>query len=182
MLLFSGKFPEYPLVVSLLSPPVWGFTWPICESRRVRPVIAAAILILQQWPSRHGSEESQGQVPPPLQARGPLLEASKTREREVVILTSSQGSTLTAVTESVSMLSCGCNEGSDCWKEKKKRVMDQCHSRIHSQQTWAVCSCLVSLHLPEVWVLPFDSFYPFKQQAAHKINSTEPQLRLEADI
>lgn len=127
MLFFSGKFTEYPLVVSLLSPPVWGFTWPICESRRVRPVNAAAILI--------GSEESQGQVPPPLQARGPLLEASKTREREVVILTSSQGSTLTGLTESVNMLSCGCNEGSDCWKEKKKRVMDQCHSRIHSQQT-----------------------------------------------
>ena len=84
--------------------------------------------------------------------------------------------------ESVNMLSCRCNEGSDCWKEKKKRVMDQCHSRIHSQQTWAVCSCLVSLHLLEVWVLPFDSFYPFKQQPAHKINSTEPQLRLEADI
>lgn len=182
MLFFSGKFPEYPLVLSLLSPLVWGFTWPICERRRGRPANAAAILILQQWPSRHGSEESQGQVPPPLQARGPLLEASKAREREVVILTSSQCSTLTALTESVNMLSCRCREGSDCWKEKKKRVMDRCHLRIHSQQTRAVCSCLVSLHLPEVWVLPFDSFYPFQQQAAHKIKSTEPQLRLEADI
>lgn len=123
-----------------------------------------------------------GASPSTPQARGPLLEASKTREKEVVIFTSSRGSTLTALTESVNMLSCRCNEVSDCWKEKKKRVMDQCHLRIRSQQTWAVCSCLASLHLPEVRVLPFDSFYPFKQQAAHKIKSTEPQLRLEADI
>ena len=39
MLFFSGKFPEYPLVVSLLSPPVWGFTWPICESRSSRSLL-----------------------------------------------------------------------------------------------------------------------------------------------
>lgn len=174
----SGKFPRISLVLSLLSPLFWGFYLAHLWKKRQTCEDAAAILILQQWPSRHGSEESQGKSLHTSRLMGLSLKPVKRGEREVVILASSQCSTLTALTESVNMLSCRCREGSDCWKEKrKKRVMDRCHLRIHSQQTRAVCSCLVSLHLPEVWVLPFDSFYPF-QQAAHKIKSTEPQLRL----
>lgn len=43
LFLQEGKW-EHPLVIRPHSPPVVGFTWAICEKRRVKPVDAAAIL------------------------------------------------------------------------------------------------------------------------------------------